>query len=538
MDAFLKDGHPLLGSVPGPLALAGHDGVIWAAGGGRGESALLRFDDEGWRAEQLDAGGLRAVLPLDAETVVVAGEYGYLAIVGGGEEEARVIETGAYKGCLYGLARIGGVIWVTGDEGFVATLDPQTGELHVEPPFTSGNVVRAVAGPEGETLFVAGSQLIRRSADGTVDAWFSGRAPLTDAAYAPDGSLAVTGDAGQLYLAEPGGIPVPCDGAPALDLEALLYDPRRDGFLIVGEDGFIGFLGPDGDSDGDGDGAGAGVLQALAPAVPPYRLTSVLPWQDGHLYTGWVQTGPPYRFCGAVYFDGAAEAAPSKVYVAPRQDFGPPRVRTVGNSGRTPLAVEDFEVIPLDAAKERMPEVTWPDFPPFDHIRFYDGDLHVADCTALMEYEEREASGYAIAISGDLIVDGTLDATAGGDGYGSLLVVQGDVWAQAALFRYGIAASIGGTLEVATVVQCDHGDDGGVLWAATIRAQVLFYSLYFPIPDAELDAFCIGDVYGDTSFPPDRATEVFVPDVLEDGELDESTAASWLREGRSILREA
>ena len=76
MDAFLKDGHPLLGSVPGPLALAGHDGVIWAAGGGRGESALLRFDDEGWRAEQLDAGGLRAVLPLDAETVVVAGEPG------------------------------------------------------------------------------------------------------------------------------------------------------------------------------------------------------------------------------------------------------------------------------------------------------------------------------------------------------------------------------------------------------------------------------------------------------------------------------
>jgi hypothetical protein len=53
-----------------------------------------------------------------------------------------------------------------------------------------------------------------------------------------------------------------------------------------------------------------------------------------------------------------------------------------------------------------------------------------------------------------------------------------------------------------------------------------------------VDAFCIGDVYGDTSFPPARGNEVFVADVLEDGELDESTAAAWLDEGRPILRDA
>jgi hypothetical protein len=96
MDAFLKDGHPMLGSMPGPLALAAHDGVIWAAGGGRGESALWRFDDGGWRAEQLDAMGLRAVRPLDGKAAVVAGEYGYLAVVG--DEEVRKVET-EYKGC-------------------------------------------------------------------------------------------------------------------------------------------------------------------------------------------------------------------------------------------------------------------------------------------------------------------------------------------------------------------------------------------------------------------------------------------------------
>lgn len=196
-------------------------------------------------------------------------------------------------------------------------------------------------------------------------------------------------------------------------------------------------------------------------------------------------------------------------------------------------------MIPLEEARERMPGVAWPEFPPFDQIRFYDGDLHVTDITALKEYEEREASGYAVAISGDLIVDGMLDATAGGGGYGSLLVVQGDVWADAALFRYAITASIGGTLEVATVVLCDHGDDGGTLSATAIRAQVVFYSLYFPKPEGEIDAFCIGDVYGDTSsFPPERANEVFVADVLDDGELDEIAAADWLAKGRSILRDA
>jgi hypothetical protein len=43
MDAFLHEG-PL--AVPGPLALAvegtGDDAVLWAAGGGRGASSVLR----------------------------------------------------------------------------------------------------------------------------------------------------------------------------------------------------------------------------------------------------------------------------------------------------------------------------------------------------------------------------------------------------------------------------------------------------------------------------------------------------------------
>jgi hypothetical protein len=519
VDAFLKDGHPLLGSVPGPLALASRDKVIWAAGGGRGESALLRFDAEGWRSRPVDSHGLRAVLPLGGEAVVVAGEYGYLAIVDG--EDVRPVATGQ-PGCLYALTRAGELIWVTGDDGFVATLDPRTGELRAEPPFTRERVAGAVAAPGGELVFVAGRQLIRRFADGTVEPGFAGRAPLTDAAYAPDGRLAVAGDAGQLFLAAPGQPPAPCHGVPALDLECLRYDPRRDGFLVAGERGFVGVL----DRDGE--------LRALPAAVPPYHLTGILPWGDGHLYAGWTETGAPYRMRGALYFDTAG--APDEIYQAPRQDFGAPRVRTVGHSGRRMLGVDDGEVISRAEAERRMPGIEWPDYIELDEVRFYDGDVHVSDTEALLD--DHGTSGYAVAIRGDLIVDGTLDATAGGDGYGSLLVVEGDVWAQAAMFRYGIAASVGGTLEVATVIMCDHGDDGGVLWAKLIRAQVLAYSTYFPKPDAEIDAFCIGDVYGDISFSPARGNEVFVADVLEDGELDERTAAAWLDAGRPILRDA
>ncbi|MUN42511.1 hypothetical protein [Actinomadura litoris] len=532
MDAFLKDGHPTLGSVPGPLVLAGHDGTIWAAGGGRGESSVLRFGAEGWRAWPIDAHGVRAVLPLDDRTAVVAGEHGFLAVIdtaivdsaADDEDDEGVVEIKTRQGgCLFGLTPIGDLIWVTGEKGFVATLDPRTRELRAQPRFDRKRVVRAVAAPGGEPVFVVGRQILRRLPDGTEEMVFSGHAPLTDLAYSSDGGFAVAGDAGQLYLAAPGGTPEPCDGVPALDMECLSYDPRRDRFVVAGEDGYVGALGRD------------GALRPLPAAEPPYRLTSILPWGDGHLYAGWVEQGPPYRFRGALYFDG--EHAPDRVYEAPRQDFGPPRTRTVGRSGRPSLAVDAFQLISFDEAQRRMPEVEWPDedMYSFEEIRFYDGDVHVADTGALFDDHRDD---YGVAIRGDLIVDGTLDAVAGGDAYGSILAVQGDVWAHAALFRYGINAAISGALEVATVVLCDHGDDGGLLTAEVIRAQVLHYSLYFAKPEAKIDAFCVGNVYGDLSFPPGRAKEVFVAGVLEDGYLEEDTAANWLREGRSILREA
>jgi hypothetical protein len=242
-------------------------------------------------------------------------------------------------------------------------------------------------------------------------------------------------------------------------------------------------------------------------------------------------------------FDG--DGAPGTVYQAPRQDFGPPRARTAGrsgHSGRPLLGAGDCQLITLDEARQRMPDVTWPDdLEDGEVVRFYDGDVHVADTTALLD--DHDASGYWVAIRGDLTVDGTLDATAGGDGYGSLLAVEGDVRAQAAIFIDTIAAEISGTLEVATVVMCYYGGHGGYLYASTVRAQVVSYSSNFPRPEAEIDAFCITDEddeddEDDVSFPAARGREVFFTDVLKNGFLDEPTAATWLREGRPILRDA
>jgi hypothetical protein len=187
MEAFLKDGHPLLGTLPGPLVLAGCDEAIWAAGGGYGDSRVLRFDADGWRSWPAGARGLRAVLPLSGHAAVIAGEYGFLAIIdvaAGRDANISVIET-PLDGCLYGLARAGDLVWVTGDDGFVATLDPQSGELRALPPLTGSRVVRAVAAPGGQLAFVTDRQLLVSLADGTTATVLSGRAPLTGVASRP-----------------------------------------------------------------------------------------------------------------------------------------------------------------------------------------------------------------------------------------------------------------------------------------------------------------------------------------------------------------
>jgi hypothetical protein len=207
-------------------------------------------------------------------------------------------------------------------------------------------------------------------------------------------------------------------------------------------------------------------------------------------------------------------------------------VQTVGLETGVFLTEHDGELVSLEEAKRRLPGVSWPDT---QHalVRYFGGSVRVANAKVLLAPTggRKHGGDSALAIKGDLVVDGHLACSAEGDG---VLVVEGSVWAQAASF-IGCITLVCRALEVASVILCAYGDDGGALWVDEVRAQVFHYSTYFSKPECPIDAFCIGDTYGDRSFPPDRGGEVFVAEVLADGALDERLALDWLRRGEAIL---
>ena len=500
MRALFVDQHPLVGIVPGPGRLAMRGDRLWLAGGARGDSRLWRYRDD-WRALSIDAHGLRDVLVIDDDTCVVCGEYGYLAVVRGDAIEKITTDT---RDCLFTLARgADGTIWVGGD---ATLLRMQLGDRTTSALATGTRIARIAFAPD-DTMWLATAAGLARLDGATLTIEHATPAPLTDLAFGPDGTLAASGDAGQLIV----------DGrrieAPAIDLECVIHD---GGFVVTGQDGYVGRFAD-------------GVLRQIATADPAYRITSAVGYRGGLLCAGWIQYGPPVRLRGALYWEGDG-TPPDRVYEPPRQPLPPRRARSF--VPREPAVTLDSAVeLSVADAEARMPEVSWPDTQ-LTRVRFVDGSLHLADSEALLEASE----DIAIAVRGDLVIDGVLDAVAGGDGYDSVLVVGGNVWCEAAIFAYGMKASIGGALEAASVVACSHGDDGGTLWAKTLRAQVLAYAQYFPKPDADLeDTFLIGDD-NDASFPLTRANEVFVTDVLDGDGLDLRALHRALREAKRVVR--
>ncbi len=207
------------------------------------------------------------------------------------------------------------------------------------------------------------------------------------------------------------------------------------------------------------------------------------------------------------------------------------RERTIGQDTTTFLGENDGEMISIAEAKLRLPNLSWPDTQ-HEFVRYFSASVRAANADIL--FANCSSSGFAVVINGDLLIDGHLNARAGGDGYDSVVVVAGDVWVESAFFCACITL-VCGLLEAATVLMCGYGDDGGALWVDAVRAQVFQYDTYFSKPDCAIDAFCIGDVYGVCSFSPERSAEVFVAEVLKWDVLDQHLAASWLNNGKSIL---
>ncbi len=518
MLTLFKHVHPILNAIPGPLALAAtNDGVLWAAGGGRGFSAVLRYTEPtGWVSRGVDAQGLRAVLPLSNESVLVVGEYGYAAVVGPGDDE-RTFSTGTRE-CLFTVARdADGKVWAAGDNGVLLQL--RVGAVLESEPVSSGTSDRIVqldfTGPK--RVMVTSTQVLFGA-----KSVLSAKAPLTRFARAPDGSCAVAGDQGQLFVGPNIESLTPCDASAlgGADVECVVYDPTSSTF-VVGSKNAVGHLV-------------AGAVSLLGTLVDAGSVTSLLPWKRGLVGSAWLQTGAPFRFRGTAFYVGPDEDAPSRILEPARQPLPERRERTVGVETTTFLTEDDGETISLDEAKRRLPGVSWPDTQ-HTEVRYFAGSVRVKTTDRLLA--ETCDMGFAVVIKGDLVVDGYLDGGAGGDGYDSILVVDGSIWAESAYFRSCITV-VCRLLEVATVIMCAYGDNGGSLWVDSVRAQVFHYATYFSKPSGPIDAFCVGDVYGERSFPPERGAEVFVTDVLKGGQLDERIASDWLEQGRPIVRPA
>ena len=515
MHVILQDSHPILGAIPGPLAFAAEGDVLWVAGGGRGSSAVLRFGAAGWQRFPVPAHGLRAVLPLGEERALVVGESGYAAyVIADRERSPETIEVPTRE-CLFAVARAAdGRILVGGDGGALYAIDGTRAE-HLRTG-TQHRVAHVL--PDGDTWLWAGAGgLYRARANGYSTKVLDTPAALTRMAIAPDGTLALSGDAGQLWFVR-GETHTRIESGTTADLETIAWDPAGSRFVVGGAAGALLALALD------------GTVRTLGTLDVERSVTAVLPTRGGILAGAWKQTGAPYTFVGLIAFLG--EDPPVSIQPPPRQQLPPRRARAFAIAG-APLGAGDGELVTMAEAQRRLPNVAWPDTTQFEHVRFYAGDVRVSTTDELLA--ETEERGYAVAIAGNLVVDGVLDAVAGGDGYDSVLVVTGDVFAEAAVFMYGIQCVIGGALEVASVVAMSNGDDGGYVACARVAAQVLYYTNYFSPPNAERDCFAIGDVYGERAFPPSRAAEVFVPAVLDEGYPDVGALADALRRGVPVL---
>jgi hypothetical protein len=123
MHELFRDEHPWLGVIPGPLGFGAFEDALWIAGGGRGESAVFRYArDEragavGWQRCQVDAHGLRAILPIARDRAIVVGERGYYARVDV-DGEVLDVATGT-TACLFSLARDGLDTILAGGDGGV-----------------------------------------------------------------------------------------------------------------------------------------------------------------------------------------------------------------------------------------------------------------------------------------------------------------------------------------------------------------------------------------------------------------------------------
>lgn len=206
--------------------------------GGRSGSPVLLCSSDGANFGRLptpDGTGLRAVVEAGGAWWLV-GESG-LCLESrdrGGSWERHDLGT---AGCLFD-AVVGpdGRLWVCGDDGFLAAVDPSTGVSQTQPDVDGVRHYRAVLTSDGDLLLAGADGVLRTVRGGTVIRRVTvAEGVLTGAVCTPSGTWVVTGDGGTLARSTDGGATFArLDAAGDADVEGVACLVDRS-VLVVGE---------------------------------------------------------------------------------------------------------------------------------------------------------------------------------------------------------------------------------------------------------------------------------------------------------------
>jgi Leucine-rich repeat (LRR) protein len=168
--------------------------------------------------------------------------------------------------------------------------------------------------------------------------------------------------------------------------------------------------------------------------------------------------------------------------------------------------------------------------------RLYPGGLHVDG--DFSSEPKVDANPYNVVVDGDLVVSGTIEWS---DYGGSFVYVTGNVRCKNLLLQGCPSFVVRGDLVVENGIQGHHGDDGGYLdvrgaTRAKLIVNTLYFNMTFGSPPEAIICSHAGRINCPIDFGDEEFGDVFLPEFLDDGGIEELDVSKALREGRDVLR--
>ncbi len=236
--------HPASSGASAIYGLAAHEGTIWAVGGTYGEPlVMVSVAGDGFLPlPSPKVLGLRDVLPISADRVLLAGESGGLFSTNDRGQSWKKITTKT-TGCLFSLTRVQHSLWLGGDAGFVLRSDDD-GKTWSPPAFAKkakqlGRISRIVAhGSDVWFVSHSGKLGVARQGGPALDVIELDSDPLCALAFSPSGHGLTVGDRGTAFWStDKGATWEPAETGLDLDLEDAAWFVDR--FVMIGEDATV-----------------------------------------------------------------------------------------------------------------------------------------------------------------------------------------------------------------------------------------------------------------------------------------------------------